>query len=108
MFRPLFLWRLSDRLLFEAKPEIRLRANTEDASFALEYANFSYIVNDHVIVGAGKFITPFGLFPDRFYPGKLLEEPLVYQRAPVGIAPQYARDRVDGEGLCLSLLLSRE
>ena len=78
--RPLFLWRLSDRLLFEAKPEIRLQQGTEEVSVTLEYADLSYVVHDAVIVGAGKFLTPFGLFPDRFYPGKLLEEPLVYQR----------------------------
>jgi hypothetical protein len=87
VFRPLFVWKLSDRLLFEAKPEIRLRQGTEDVSVTLEYADLSYVVHDAVIVGAGKFLTPFGLFPDRFYPGKLLEEPLVYQRGNTGLVP---------------------
>ena len=87
VFRPLFLWKLSDRLLFEAKPEIRLQQGTEEVSVTLEYANLSYVVHDAVIVGAGKFLTPFGLFPDRFYPGKLLEEPLVYQRGNTGLVP---------------------
>ena len=87
VFRPLFLWKLSDRLFFEAKPEIRLQQGTEEVSVTLEYANLSYVVHDAVIVGAGKFLTPFGLFPDRFYPGKLLEEPLVYQRGNTGLVP---------------------
>lgn len=87
VLRPLFLWKLSDRLLFEAKPEIRLRQGTEDVSVTLEYANLSYVAHDAVVVGAGKFLTPFGLFPDRFYPGKLLEEPLVYQRGNTGLVP---------------------
>jgi hypothetical protein len=87
VFRPLFLWKLSDRLLFEAKPEIRLRQGTEEVSVTLEYANLSYVAHDAVILGAGKFLTPFGLFPDRFYPGKLLEEPLVYQRGNTGLVP---------------------
>ena len=87
VFRPVFLWKLSDRLFLEAKPEIRLRSGTEEASFTLEYANVSYVVNDWLTVGAGKFLVPFGMFPDRFYPGKLLEEPLVYQRGDTGIAP---------------------
>ena len=88
VFRPAFLWKLSDRLFFEAKPEFRLRSGTEEVSFTLEYANVSYVATDWMIVGAGKFMTPFGLFPDRFYPGKLLDEPLVYQRSPAGIAPR--------------------
>ena len=87
VFRPLFLWKLSDRLLFEAKPEIRLRQGTEEVSVTMEYADVSYVLHDAVIVGAGKFLTPFGLFNDRFYPGKLLEEPLVYQRGNTGLAP---------------------
>ena len=85
--RPLFLWRVSERLLFEAKPEIRLRQGTEEASFTLEYANFSFVAHDAAVVGAGKFLMPFGMFNDRFYPGKLLEEPLVYQRRNTGLAP---------------------
>ena len=85
--RPLLLWKLSDRLLFEAKPEIRLRQGTEDVSVTLEYADVSFILHEAVIVGAGKFLTPFGLFHDRFYPGKLLEEPLVYQRGNTGLVP---------------------
>jgi hypothetical protein len=88
VWRPAFLWKLSDKLLFEAKPEVRLRSGTEEVSLTLEYANLSYVVNDWMVVGAGKFMTPFGLFPDRFYPGKMLDEPLVYQRSPAGIAPR--------------------
>jgi hypothetical protein len=45
------------------------------------------VLHDALIVGGGKFLTPFGLFADRFYPGKLLEEPLVYQRGNTGLAP---------------------
>ena len=87
VFRPAFLWKMSDRLFFEAKPEIRLQQGTEEVSVTLEYANLSFVAHDAVVLGAGKFLTPFGLFHDRFYPGKLLEEPLVYQRGNTGLVP---------------------
>jgi hypothetical protein len=80
------LWELDERLLFESKLEIRLQEGTEETDVFLESANLSYVINGSAIAGAGKFLTPFGLYPDRFYPPKWAEEPLIYSRT-VGIAP---------------------
>ena len=86
VFRPTFLWQFDERLLFESKLEIRLQEGTEETDVFLESANLSYILHDAAIVGAGKFLTPFGLYVDRFYPPKWAEEPLIYSRTD-GIAP---------------------
>jgi hypothetical protein len=86
VFRPTFLWEFNERLLFESKLEIRLQEGIEDTDVFLEAANLSYVLHDSAIIGAGKFLTPFGLFSDRFYPPKWAEEPLIYSR-DVGIAP---------------------
>ena len=89
VFRPLFLWELGqfdERLLFESKLEIRLQEGTEEADVFLESANLSYVISGSAIVGAGKFLTPFGLYVDRFYPPKWAKEPLIYSRDN-GIAP---------------------
>ena len=85
VFRPAILWKLNERMLFESKLEIRLRDDEEDAEVRLEYANLAYILNEHVTVGAGKFYNTFGLYNDRFFPGKLLDDPLIY--GPNGLVP---------------------
>lgn len=86
VFRPLFLWKLSDEIMFEAKLELRLQDDVEDTELRTLAANVTYILNDYVTIGVGKFFTPFGLYPDRFYPGKLVEDPLIFQ-PDVGLAP---------------------
>jgi len=86
VFRPTLLWEFTDRLLFESKLEFRLQEGTEDVDVFLDSANLTYVVNDRAIVGVGKFFSPFGLFPDRFYPPKFGDEPLIYSRS-AGIAP---------------------
>jgi hypothetical protein len=86
IWRPLMLWRFNERLLFEGKLELRMQEATEEIDVFVEAANLSYILNDHIILGAGKFLTPFGLYPDRFYPGKFADDPLPFARAG-GLAP---------------------
>jgi hypothetical protein len=88
---PLFLWQVSDRLLFEAEIELELESEHGhgDTELELEYADASYILNDYVTLGAGKFLTPFGLFPERLHPAwinKLPDGPLIYAHG-TGIAP---------------------
>ncbi len=76
-FNPIFLWKLSDRLLFEGEIEAELEGH--DASFALEMAQLSYVVNDYVTVGAGKFLNPMNYFVERQHMGwvnKLPDKPL--------------------------------
>ncbi len=87
---PVFLWKLNDRLLFEGEVEFELE-NVNGASETevnLEYANVSYLLNDYITLGAGKFLTPFGLFGERLHPAwinKLPDAPLPYGSG--GLAP---------------------
>ncbi len=94
-FSPLFLWQVNDRILVEAGLDFSIDndPNGENASTSTELslANLSYIVNDHLIVGGGLFVVPFGLFHSRLDPrwiNKLPDEPLPYGDA--GIAPNGA------------------
>ncbi len=80
---PVILWEISDRLLFET--EIEFGLETEDGEgnteVELEYAHASYILNDYVTLGAGKFLTPFGIFGERLHPtwiNKLPDAPMTF------------------------------
>jgi hypothetical protein len=82
-FVPLFLWQVTDRLLFEAEVEFGLESVGGEGTthVELEYADASYIINDYVTLGAGKFLTPFGLFGERLHPAwinKFPDSPLIY------------------------------
>ena len=89
-FVPIFLWQINDRLLFEAEVEFDLGTEGGEGTTKVDlgYANGSYILNDYIIVGAGKFLTPFGVFGNRLHPvwiNKLPNAPL--GRGHGGIAP---------------------
>ena len=76
-FSPILLWKISDRLFFESELEIELTPN--ETEIGLEYANLSYLVNGFITAKAGKFLTPFGTFGDRFHASwinKLPDQPL--------------------------------
>ena len=62
-FNPIFLWKLNDRLLFEGELEYELGGN--DTSTALEMAQMSYVLNDYMTIGAGKFLNPVNYFVER-------------------------------------------
>ena len=64
-FNPIFLWKLSDRLLFEGELEFELDGS--ETSTALEIANLSYILNDYMTIGAGKFLNPMNSFVERYH-----------------------------------------
>lgn len=84
---PIFLWRLNNKLLFEAEPEFELEGSETEVN--LEYANLSYILNDYVTLKAGKFLTPFGIFSERLHAAwinKLPDAPLVF-REEGGLVP---------------------
>lgn len=85
-FNPILLWKLSDRLFFEAEVELELEGN--ETEIDLEYANLSYIVNDYLTLKGGRFLSPFGTFSERLHPGwinKLPDAPLPFGHD--GIAP---------------------
>ncbi len=76
-FNPIFLWKMSDRLLFEGEFEAELEGH--DTSLALEMAQISYLLNDYMTVGAGKFLNPMNYFVERQHMGwvnKLPDKPL--------------------------------
>jgi hypothetical protein len=86
---PIFLWEINDRLLFEGELEFSLSSSNPDdttdstssTDVSLEYANITYLVNDYITVGAGKFLVPFGIFNERLHQdwiNKLPDRPLIY------------------------------
>lgn len=86
-FNPIFLWRPMDRILFEAELEIELEDT--DTHVGLEYAQLSYLLNDYVTIGAGRFLTPFGTFDERLHPkwiNKLPDRPLAFDDG--GLSPE--------------------
>lgn len=65
-FSPIFLWKLSDKLFFESELEIQIaNGNT---GIDLEYAKFSYVLNQYITIGAGRMLTPFGAYVERLHP----------------------------------------
>ncbi len=76
-FNPIFLWKISDRLLFEGELEAELAGH--DTGIALEMAQLSYVLNDYMTLGAGKFLNPMNYFVERQHMGwvnKLPDKPL--------------------------------
>jgi hypothetical protein len=88
---PIFVFRITDRIFVES--ELELGLSTEDGVSStetnLEYADINFIVNDYMTVRAGKFLTPFGQFPERLHPtwiNKLPDHPLPYEEE-TGLVP---------------------
>jgi hypothetical protein len=65
-FAPIFLFKHSDRLMFEAELEFILEGN--DLEIGLEYADVMYVLNKNMTARAGKFLLPFGTFMERLHP----------------------------------------
>ena len=85
-FAPIFLYKHSDRLMFEAELEFVLESN--ELEVGLEYADVMYVLNKNMIARAGKFLLPFGTFMERLHPAwinRLPNTPLGYGHD--GIAP---------------------
>ena len=78
-FVPLFLYKQSDKLLFEG--ELEFEVEDGEVEIALEYANFFYSLAPNVNFRAGKILVPFGIFFDRLHPpwiNRLPTNPLGY------------------------------
>ena len=85
-FAPIFLFKHSDKLMFEAELEFELENN--ELEVGLEYADVMYVLNKNMTVRAGKFLLPFGTFMERFHPAwinRLPTRPLGFGHD--GIAP---------------------
>jgi hypothetical protein len=80
-FNPIFLWEVTDKLLFQGELEIKFPEDdsTSEGEVNVEFINFTYDLNDYVTLGAGKFLTPFGFFSQHIHPSwinKLPDKPL--------------------------------
>ena len=76
---PIILWKPNAWILFEA--EIEFALDEEETEVALGYAQVSFILNDYLTLGVGKFLLPFGTFWERWHPAwinKLPTMPLLY------------------------------
>jgi len=85
-FAPIFLFKHSERLMFEAELEFVLASN--ELEVGLEYADVMYVLHKNMTVRAGKFLLPFGTFMERLHPAwinRLPTRPLGFGHD--GIAP---------------------
>jgi hypothetical protein len=65
-FKPIFLWKLSDRLFVES--EVEIETGDGAADIGLEYVNMCYMLNPYMTIHGGRFLPKFGA-----YRGKLGE-----------------------------------
>ncbi len=82
---PILLWKPTEKLLLETQIELGLSG--DETSVGLSQFQLSYLVNDYMTVGAGRFLIPFGTFWERWHPpwiNKLATMPMVYERGLVG------------------------
>ncbi|NHZ73523.1 MAG: hypothetical protein GWP16_03525, partial [Nitrospirae bacterium] len=79
-FVPIFLYRVTDKFLFEA--EVEFEFEDDQVETAVEYAQIDWLATDNMTVVMGKFLTPFGTFVEKLHPAwinKLPTFPLPYQ-----------------------------
>lgn len=84
---PVILYSLGENILFESEFEIGLEGGATE--IALEYGQLNYLGFERVVISAGKFLVPFGVFGERLHPtwiNKLPSMPLVYGHAHGGVA----------------------
>lgn len=72
-FSPIFLFQFQDRFLFEVELEFELQEGVTETG--LEYASLDYIASDNLVLVAGKFLLPFGVFSERYHPTWINEFP---------------------------------
>jgi hypothetical protein len=80
-FNPIFLWSPMDRVLVEAQAEFELEGS--DTVTKLEYAQLSYLMNDYMTLGVGKFLNPANYWKERLHPAwinKLPDEPIAFEQ----------------------------
>lgn len=86
-FAPIFLYEVGSNFLFSAELEFGLSGTQTETS--LEYAQIDYFGFENVVLTAGKFLLPFGLFGERYHPSwinKLPTAPLIYGHSHGGVA----------------------
>ena len=81
-FNPIFHFRLTDRLHFNAELEFELDDGGE-TEVELEFATIDYLLNDWLTLSAGKFFTPFNVFGADLHPAwinKMASRPVIYDK----------------------------
>src|SRR6266700_622291 len=76
-FNALFLWKMTDRLFFEGEMELEFEDN--ETTINLEVAQASYLLNDYMTIGVGRFLNPMNFFVERQHMNwvnKLPDKPL--------------------------------
>src|SRR6266571_3493386 len=76
-FNAIFLFKMTDRLLFEG--ELELEFEDEETTINLEIAQASYLLNDYMTIGVGRFLNPTDYFVERQHMNwvnKLPDKPL--------------------------------
>lgn len=74
-FVPLFIYKQSDKLLFEGELEFEIEDG--EVEIALEYANVYYQFSKNATLRVGKILVPFGIFFDRLHPSWINRLPTV-------------------------------
>lgn len=83
---PVFLFQFQDRVLFETELEFELNEGITETG--LEYAVIDFIASDNVVLAAGKFLLPFGIFGERLHPtwiNKFATPPPIYGHGSGGL-----------------------
>ncbi|MDB6147620.1 MAG: hypothetical protein JWO45_1284, partial [Spartobacteria bacterium] len=76
-FNAFFLWKLTDRLLFEGEVEFEFEDGNTTTN--LEIAQASYLLTDYLTIGVGRFLNPMNFFVERQHMGwvnKFPDKPL--------------------------------
>jgi hypothetical protein len=76
-FNGIFLWKFTDRLFFEG--ELEFEFEDEETTVNLEIAQASYLLNDYMTIGVGRFLNPMNFFVERQHMNwvnKLPDKPL--------------------------------
>jgi hypothetical protein len=76
-FNTFFLWKLTDRLFFEGEVEFEFEDGNTTTN--LEIAQASYLLNDYMTIGVGRFLNPMNYFVERQHMGwvnKFPDKPL--------------------------------
>ena len=89
-FNPILHYQFSDLVLFEGELEIRNMADGE-TEVTLEYSTIDLMLGEHVILVAGKFLSPLGNFRQNLHPAWINKLP----SAPVGFGHDGAAPLAD-------------
>lgn len=76
-FNGFFLWKMTDRLFFEGELEFEFEDGMTTTN--LEIAQASYLLNDYMTIGVGRFLNPMNYFVERQHMGwvnKFPDKPL--------------------------------